>query len=60
MEFAKLGYGGKDIVTSLYKANHEMADRMRNEVRRWLERRTGSTKVEALTEDKGDDLMMMM
>ena len=34
MEFAELGYCGKDIVTSLYKANHVMADRMRNEVRR--------------------------
>ena len=44
MEFATLGYNKKDIVTALYKANHEMADRMRDEVRRWLERRTMQTE----------------
>ena len=60
MEFATLGYNGKDIVKAMYKANHEMADRMRNEVRGWLERRTRSLEVEATADDCRDDLMMMM
>ena len=60
MEFARLGYNGKDIVTSLYKANHAMADRVRNEVRRWLERWTRHAGMEVSAEGVSDDLMMMM
>ena len=60
MEFATFGYNGKDIVKAMYKANHRMADKMRNGVRGWLERRTRSMEVEATADGRRDDLMMMM